>query len=139
MPRQMKSRRRTQRPTNNVSNRKRRGVDVEVNMNSAYGYDIQCEVVCEKGVVRLPDPDTVIMKKSGLYSYEIYEDWSLRFIEAYDIELQEWVDNVKKSKVVGPTAWDGYVACVVADALIDARKQARQESILIEPQPEFYK
>ncbi|MFQ9127066.1 MAG: hypothetical protein ACLR4Z_10125 [Butyricicoccaceae bacterium] len=31
-------------------------IDVEVQVADAYGYDIQCQVVCEKGAVNLPDP-----------------------------------------------------------------------------------
>lgn len=37
-------------------------IDVEVNMNSHYGYDIQCEVVGEKGVIRLPDPISILKR-----------------------------------------------------------------------------
>lgn len=113
-------------------------IDVEVNMNSNYGYDIQCEVVGEKGVIRLPDPNTILMKSDGMNAYEIYSDWSMRFVEAYDIEFQQWIDSIKESGPVGPSAWDGYVACVTADTLIKARKQDTIEAIMIDPQPGFY-
>lgn len=113
-------------------------IDVEVNMNSHYGYDIQCEVVGEKGVIRLPDPNTILMKSSGMNSYEIYTDWSQRFVEAYDREFQQWIDSIKESGPIGPSAWDGYAACVTADTLIKARKQETIEPIVLEPKPEFY-
>lgn len=113
-------------------------VDVEVNMNSHYGYDIQCEVVGEKGVIRLSDPNTILMKSFGTHSYEIYADWSQRFVRAYDIEFQQWIDSIRKSELVGPSAWDGYVACVTADTLIEARKHESIESIMIEPKLDFY-
>lgn len=115
-------------------------IDVESFVNCQYGYDVQCEVVGEDGTVRLPDPSTVIMRHQGARSYEIFADWSDRFIEAYDIEFTQWVDAVKRGVVEGPTAWDGYVACVTADTLTEARVNGTIEKIKFEiPQPEFYK
>jgi len=114
-------------------------IQVEVNMNSHYGYDIQCEVVGEKGVIRLPDPENIIRKTEGMCSYEIYADWSQRFVQAYDTELEQWVESVKKSRLTGPDAWDGYVACITADTLIRARKQETVEPVITEPQPDFYR
>jgi len=51
------------------------------------GKFVLCEVVGETGTVRLPDPSNVVMRSQGARSYEIFPDWSDRFIEAYDIEL----------------------------------------------------
>lgn len=113
-------------------------IDVEINMNSGYGYDIQCEVVGEKGIVRLSDPHTIEMKLSGMKSYEIYPDWMGRFDEAYNIEIQEWINSIKEGGPIGPDSWDGYVACVVADTLIKSRKNGEIEKILLESKPEFY-
>lgn len=114
-------------------------IDVEVNMSSGYGYDIQCEVVGEKGTVRLPDPNTILVRYNCQRSYEIYGDWSQRFIEAYDTEFQEWVNSVKNNKLVGPSSWDGYIACVTADALIKSRKEGKVQHINVGEQPDFYK
>lgn len=114
-------------------------IDVEVNMSSGYGYDIQCEVVGEKGTVRLPDPNAVILRYECQRSYKIYEDWSQRFIEAYDIEFQEWVNSVKRGRIEGPSSWDGYIACVTADALIKSRNTLEAQHVNFDEQPEFYK
>lgn len=113
-------------------------IDVESFVNCQYGYDVQCEVVGETGTVRLPDPANVVMRSRGAYSYEIFSDWSDRFIEAYDIEFQEWVDAVKQDVVKGPTAWDGYVACVTADACTEAREKGTIVIINTPKRPEFY-
>lgn len=37
-------------------------IDVEVQVADGYGYDIQCEVVCENGTVKLPDPYAVVCR-----------------------------------------------------------------------------
>jgi myo-inositol 2-dehydrogenase / D-chiro-inositol 1-dehydrogenase len=113
-------------------------IDVESFVNCQYGYDVQCEVVGETGTVRLPDPANVVMRSQGARSYEIFSDWSDRFIEAYDIEFQQWVDAVKQGVVKGPTAWDGYVACVTADACTEARENGAIVKITMPECPKFY-
>ena len=39
-------------------------IDVEVFVNCQYGYDIQCEVVGETGIARLPEPSAIQMRKA---------------------------------------------------------------------------
>ncbi len=102
-------------------------IEVEVQVSDAHGYDIQCEVVCEKGTVKLPDPYTVVRRqrpapelKPGEYM-PILEDWKDRFIEAYDIEFNTWVKDVSSGKLSGPSAWDGYAACTAAKAINQSR------------------
>lgn len=41
-------------------------IDVEIFVNCRYGYDIQCEVVGEDGVVCLPEPMAVPMRKNAV-------------------------------------------------------------------------
>jgi len=113
-------------------------IDIESFVNCQYGYDVQCEVVGETGTIRLPDPATAIMRSQGARSYEIFSDWSDRFIEAYDIEFQQWVDAVKQDTVKGPTAWDGYVACITADACTEAREKGTIVPITMPTCPDFY-
>ncbi|MGF7011528.1 myo-inositol 2-dehydrogenase/D-chiro-inositol 1-dehydrogenase [Lachnospiraceae bacterium PF1-22] len=96
-------------------------IDVELQVCDAYGYDIQCQVVCEKGTINLPDPASVIMRAEARCSTELLTDWAKRFIEAYDIELADWVNAVEKGELTGPSSWDGYAACVAADALNRSR------------------
>lgn len=113
-------------------------IDVESFVNCQYGYDVRCEVVGETGTVSLPDPANVNMRYKGAYSYEIFPDWSDRFIEAYDTEFREWVDAVKKGIVTGPTSWDGFVACITADACTEARVNGTIVPISIPKRPAFY-
>jgi myo-inositol 2-dehydrogenase/D-chiro-inositol 1-dehydrogenase len=113
-------------------------IDIESFVNCQYGYDVQCEVVGETGTVRLPDPANVIMRSKGAHSYEIFPDWSDRFVEAYDIELRQWADALKRGVVEGPTAWDGYIACITADACTKAREDGSIVPIAIPERPDFY-
>ena len=115
-------------------------IDVEVQVADAYGYDIQCQVVCEKGTVNLPDPYAVVKRANASRSFPILTDWKDRFIEAYDIELTHWVKTLEeKGEPDGPSAWDGYAACVAADALNRSRGTGRFLPVETMEKPELYR
>lgn len=115
-------------------------IDVEVQVADAYGYDIQCQVVCEKGTVNLPDPYAVVKRSNATRSFPILTDWKDRFIEAYDIELTHWVKTLEeKGEPDGPSAWDGYAACVAADTLNRSRGTNQFLSIEMMDKPALYK
>lgn len=114
-------------------------IDVEVQVADAYGYDIQCQVVCEKGTVNLPDPYAVVKRANATRSFPILTDWKDRFIEAYDIELTEWVNSLAAGGPTGPSAWDGYAACVAADALNRSRGTGQFMPIEMMDKPDLYK
>jgi myo-inositol 2-dehydrogenase/D-chiro-inositol 1-dehydrogenase len=113
-------------------------IDCEVFVNCRYGYDIQCQVVGEEGIVSLPDPESVVLRRDAMLSTTILQDWKLRFIDSYDAELQDWVEAVKSGKVNGPNAWDGYFAAVTADACLEAKRTGAITPIVTAPHPAFY-
>jgi len=114
-------------------------IDVEIQVSEAYGYDIQCQVVCEKGTLNLPDPSAVTKRTEASRSYPLLTDWADRFIEAYDIELQEWVNAAEGGELTGPSAWDGYAACVAADALNRSRGTGVFLPVEMITKPKLYK
>ena len=105
-------------------------IDVEVFVNCKFGYDINCEVVCEEGTVKLAAPATPIIKSDASVATGIETSWINRFIESYDTELQDWVNAAAEGIINGPTAWDGYVAAVTADAFVKAQKSGQVEPIV---------
>lgn len=114
-------------------------IDVEIQTSEAYGYDIQCQVVCEKGTLNLPDPYAVVKRADAARSFPLLTDWADRFIEAYDIELQDWVKAVLSGGPTGPSSWDGYAACVAADALNRSRGTNQFLPVQMIEKPDFYK
>lgn len=120
-------------------------IDVEVQVADGYGYDIQCEVVCENGTVKLPDPYAVVRRsrpdvtRDPSESMPIMTDWKARFIEAYDIEFCQWVQSIENGALTGPSAWDGYVACVAGDALNASRGTSRFNKVETMEKPQLYK
>lgn len=113
-------------------------ISVESFVNCQYGYDIQCQVVGETGTANLPEPASVVLRSDAKLSNDILVDWKDRFIDSYDVELQEWIYSTIKGEVSGPTAWDGYVVAVTADACVEAKKSQKIEPISIPKRPDFY-
>ena len=93
-------------------------VDVEISVNIRYGYDIRGEVVGEDGTAALGESSPITVRRNNMYSGRVPEDWRERFIRAYDVEFQEWIDAVAGGGELGPSAWDGYAAAVVSDAAV---------------------
>jgi myo-inositol 2-dehydrogenase / D-chiro-inositol 1-dehydrogenase len=113
-------------------------IDGEVFVNCRYGYDIQCQVVGEEGVVTLPEPESVVVRRDAKLSTSIMQDWKLRFLDSYDVELQDWIEAAKTGKVNGPNAWDGYFAAVTADACLKAKRAGGVAPIETPARPAFY-
>jgi myo-inositol 2-dehydrogenase/D-chiro-inositol 1-dehydrogenase len=113
-------------------------IDGEIFVNCQYGYDIQCQVVGEQGIANLPEPSSVVLRSGAKLSTEIVTDWKQRFIEAYDIELQDWINSTLQGEVNGPTAWDGYVAAVTSDSCLQARDSGQIVRISLPERPTFY-
>jgi len=113
-------------------------IDVEVFVNCKYGYDIQCEVVGETGVARLPEPPSVSLRSEGRRSVGILVDWKQRFLDAYDVELQAFFDDLGRGGPTGPSSWDGYAAAVTADACLQAQQSGKVVPVSTRQRPAFY-
>lgn len=111
---------------------------IEVQASCAYAYDIQCQVVGENGVVNLPDPPRICSRSDAARQIPLMTDWSERFVQAYETELQRWITGVIEERVDGAGAWDGYAACVTADALIRSRQTGEAELVKMMDKPVFY-
>jgi len=114
-------------------------IDVEVFVNALYAYDIQCELVGETGVARLPEPASVLLRSEARLGTELLTDWKKRFIASYDVELQEWINSVASGQISGPSSWDGYAAAVTADACVESQGSGRIIPIKLGAKPALYK
>ena len=99
-------------------------VDVEVFANAGYGYDIRCELVGEVGRTALPEA--------------VAPGFVERFADAYQIELQGWVDAVADGGPTGPSTWDGYAANAVADACLASLSEGRPVEVRLAERMELY-
>ncbi|MET8022501.1 Gfo/Idh/MocA family protein [Streptomyces avermitilis] len=113
-------------------------VDVEILVNSRFGYQVRCEAVCEAGSVRIGDAHTMVVTSAGGAYQEVAQDYLVRFADAYDREVREWVDATRRGQVTGPSAWDGYAASVVAEAGVRAQDTGDRVTVELAPRPDLY-
>jgi myo-inositol 2-dehydrogenase/D-chiro-inositol 1-dehydrogenase len=114
-------------------------INVEIFVNCHYGYDIQCEVVGEDGIAKLPEPLAIQMRLGAKLQNDILTDWKDRFIASYDVELQDFINAATNGTASGPTSWDGYVAAITSDACVDAQeKDGQAVAINLPTRPALY-
>ncbi|KUM95709.1 inositol 2-dehydrogenase [Streptomyces cellostaticus] len=113
-------------------------VDVEVFVNCGFGYQVRCEAVCEAGSARIGDEHTMVVTSRGSAAEEVAQDYLVRFADAYDREVQAWVDATRRGQVTGPGAWDGYAASVVAEAGVRALETGGRVAVEPAPRPDLY-
>jgi myo-inositol 2-dehydrogenase/D-chiro-inositol 1-dehydrogenase len=113
-------------------------VDVEISVNIRYGYDIRGEVVGEEGTAELGVPSSVRVRRAGTLTEPVPADWRERFVRAYDVELQEWVDAVAGDGELGPSSWDGYAAAAVSDAGLVALRTGERVPVSLDDRPALY-
>jgi myo-inositol 2-dehydrogenase/D-chiro-inositol 1-dehydrogenase len=113
-------------------------VDVEIFVNSGFGYQVRCEAVCETGSARIGDERTMVVTTAGGACQDVAQDYLVRFADAYDREVQAWVDATREGRVTGPSAWDGYAASAVAEAGVRAQESGGRVTVELAPRPDLY-
>ena len=92
-------------------------VTVESFVRTGVAYEVRTEVVGERGSALIGlDQNLQVKSTDGRWGGAITPSFVERFGQAYDIELQRWVDAAKAGTIDGPSAWDGYAAVAVCEA-----------------------
>lgn len=114
-------------------------VDVEMNVNCQFGYQITTEAVFEQGAARIGDPGGIQVFSHGAASFTVHRGHSDRLDRAFDTELQTWINAVADGRLVdGPNAWDGYQAARACEAGVRALVEGVQVEIPVQDRPDFY-
>ena len=97
---------------------------VEVFVNAGYGYDVQCEVVGDKGTLALTPPYGLSMRAAGaaggVAGAQVPADFVSRFADAYRLELSAWAAAAAAGTADGPGAAVGHRANLVAAAGVES-------------------
>ena len=115
-------------------------VNIEVNNNAAYGYDVRAELVGEAGSIAM-NPVAYTRTDMRLASSTGYDaDWRGRYAEAYRRQNRAFLRFVETGTypAIGASCWDGYCAAVVAEAGAKALKEGRKMPVTMIAKPEFY-
>jgi myo-inositol 2-dehydrogenase/D-chiro-inositol 1-dehydrogenase len=113
-------------------------VDVEIFVNCGFGYQVQAEVVCERGTACIGDGHAMVTNMAGRWGGTIAQDYIERFADAYDREVQAWADATRRGEVTGPSAWDGYAAAAVAEAGVRAQRDGGRVEVELIERPALY-
>lgn len=114
-------------------------IDIEIFVNSGYGYEVGCEVVAERGTVSLDSSPPTVQRSSGSLRRAVAEDWRPRFVAAYRVELQNWIDSVEAGlPSAAASSWDGYAATVAAEAGIRALQTGAAQPVSVAVRPQLY-
>ncbi|GAB2762112.1 Gfo/Idh/MocA family protein [Streptomyces bullii] len=112
--------------------------DVEIFVNCGFGYQVQAEVVCERGTARVGDGHGLVTHMAGRWGGTIAQDFTERFADAYDREIQAWVDATRRGEVTGPSTWDGYAAAAVCEAGVRALEEGGRAEVALVERPALY-
>jgi myo-inositol 2-dehydrogenase/D-chiro-inositol 1-dehydrogenase len=116
-------------------------IDVELFVNCQYGYDVRCEIVGSQGTVSLDNPRTTVLLSDGRRGEAVPPDWGVRFGQAYQDELQAWIDALAGGATVAPgasDAWDGYAAIAVAETAVASFAQHARTEVQLVDRPALY-
>ncbi|GGX69649.1 Gfo/Idh/MocA family protein [Streptomyces hiroshimensis] len=112
--------------------------DVEIFVNCGFGYQVQCEAVAERGSARLGDAHGLYVNAAGRWGGAVAQDYVDRFRDAYDREIQHWVDATRRGVTEGPSVWDGYAAAAVCEAGVRAQSSGTRTEVDLAPRPPLY-
>ncbi|MCC5036694.1 Gfo/Idh/MocA family oxidoreductase [Streptomyces sp. WAC 00631] len=114
-------------------------VDVEINVTPGFGYQVQAEAVCEHGTAGVGDARGMLVNTAGRWGGAILPGFVERFEDAFDREVQDWVDATRRGEVTGPSCWDGYAAAAVCEAGVLAQAGERRVEVELADRPELYR
>ena len=84
---------------------------------------------------RLEPPVVTSMRQAGRDAETVAPSFVARFGEAYRAQLTAWVDAAAAGRVAGATAWDGYVAGLVADAGVASLRTGERVPVELPAKP----
>ena len=114
-------------------------VDVEVNANAKYGYDVRAELVCEKGTILMSPSRKNELLINNEHSFSYGKDWRPRFADAYRNQNQAWINSIlNNSTSGGSSAWDGMISSFIADKGVQAFEEEKTVKIPVKEKPDFY-
>ncbi|GAC66715.1 Gfo/Idh/MocA family protein [Gordonia soli] len=121
-----------------------RHVDTEVFVTTGVAYEVRTEVVGELGSAFIGLDQGLVRKHrnpaqqasgdgrkvAGIWGGDITPSFVERFGDAYDNEIQRWVNAVRRGdNVDGPGAWDGYAAAAVCAAGVKSLESGKAETV----------
>ncbi|MDZ5076425.1 Gfo/Idh/MocA family oxidoreductase [Nesterenkonia sp. HG001] len=112
--------------------------DVEIFVNAQIGYQVHTQATFENGLVKIGEGSEFELTTAGRSGREVDAGFVTRFRDAYDLEVQQWVDATLRGGIDGPSAWDGYATAACCAAGVAAQRNGTIEHVELAPKPSFY-
>jgi len=112
---------------------------IECNVEAGYGYEVDVKLTGERGAVETNSLQSAVVRANNQRGQWVEQDWLQRFETAYIHEVRAWVHSLQAGVAAGPSAWDGYMALVVADACIASAKMGQPVNVDIPIMAEMYR
>ncbi len=111
---------------------------IECNADSGYGYEVDVQMTGETGTVQTNALQSALVSRANARSQWVEEDWLQRFDTAYILEAKAWIGSLQSGTPTGPSAWDGYVAMIIADACVESAQRGQPLAVKIFERPAIY-
>lgn len=111
---------------------------IECNVAADYGYEVDVKLTGETGTAETNSLRSAVVHQKNSRGQWVEEDWLQRFDVAYISEAREWIRSLQKGAPTGPSAWDGYVSMMVADACVASAKSGKPETVNVPETPSLY-
>lgn len=115
-------------------------VNIEINNNAAYGYDVRAELVGEQASICMSHVAYTHLERSlGVHTgYDA--DWRTRYFDAYRRQNRAFLRFVDTDVFpeIASSCWDGYAAAVAAEAGVTALASGQKQLVTMISKPEFY-
>ena len=112
--------------------------DVEMNVSVQFGYQVKTEAVFERGIAEIGRTAGLTLWQDGRYGGAEHTSFKTRFADAYDTQIQRWVNAVALGTIDGPSAWDGYLVAAACEAGVKALETGERVEVEYAPRPAFY-
>jgi myo-inositol 2-dehydrogenase/D-chiro-inositol 1-dehydrogenase len=96
------------------------------------------EVVGEAGTAHTASWGSPVLRRDQTLSQRIESDWLERFRTAYVIEMQRWIEDLRKGQLTGPNVWDGYMSLVTVESCISSLESGSPQRSPIPERPALY-
>ena len=113
--------------------------NIEVFVNARYGYEVEGEVICTKGVVSYSNNKTVTIKRENKKENKITSDYRKYFEQSYIDEMHNWISYLNgKAELKLATVFDGYAALKTTEVASKAFLSKKFESVNLIKTPRLY-
>jgi len=106
--------------------------------DTAFGYEVTVEVDAARGMAVTSGPVRAEISQGGTRERRLGSDWFGWFSEAYRLQIHAWLGSLRSGELVGPSAWDGFVAQLVVEAASRSAEGSSALKVDAPERPELY-